>query len=213
MLIFDLDGTLIDSAGDLHRFVNRVLAGHGHAPLSLPEVRGMIGDGVTQLILRAFAARGVPLADPTPQVKQFLEFYAADPVSLTGSYAGVPETLLQFQQRGITMTVSTNKPESISRDILSQLNLLAFFATVRGGDSCGFRKPDPRMVTELLEQFDATGAQSLLIGDSEVDAATAQAAGIPFVLMTYGYRRGPIEAMARIATLDHFADLISLVER
>lgn len=211
MLIFDLDGTLIDSAGDLHRFVNRVLEEHRLAPLSLPEVRAMVGDGVTQLVTRAFAARSVNLTDPTVEVKRFLQLYAADPVALTEAYEGVRETLNAFREQGITMAVSTNKPESISREILRQLDLLGHFKEVLGGDSRTFRKPDPRMLTELIERYGATARDTFMIGDSEVDAATALAAQVPFVLMTYGYRRGAIDAMTRVAALDRFAELRSLV--
>jgi phosphoglycolate phosphatase len=211
MLIFDLDGTLIDSAGDLHRFVNQVLAEHKLAALSLPEVRAMVGDGVTQLVTRAFAARSVNLTDPGAEVKRFLQLYAADPVALTDAYVGVRETLSTFREQGIPMAVSTNKPESISREILRQLDLLGHFKDVIGGDSRPYRKPDPRMLTELIERFGATARDTFMIGDSEVDAATAAAAQVPFVLMTYGYRRGAIDGMTRVATLDRFADLSSII--
>ena len=210
MLIFDLDGTLIDSAGDLHRSVNVLLAEHSLEPLSLPAVRKMIGDGVSQLVTRAFAARSVQVADLAKEVRRYLEIYAESPVGLTQTYEGVCETLDGLTARGVAMTVCTNKPERISLDILERLDLLKHFKAVVGGDTNAFRKPDPRMLTQLLKRFAADRDSSYLIGDSEVDAEAAEAANVRFVLMTYGYRRGPIEQIRHHLALNHFADLNAL---
>jgi phosphoglycolate phosphatase len=211
MLIFDLDGTLIDSAPDLQRSVNRLLAEHSRDPLSLPEVRGMVGDGVTQLVSRAFAARELEAADIAKEVRRYLEIYAESPVEHTQTYEGVCETLEDFTRRGIAMTVCTNKPERISVEILKRLDMLKHFKAVVGGDTNPFRKPDPRMLTGLLEQFSVSPQSSFMIGDSEVDAAAAEAANVRFVLMTYGYRRGPIEGIPHQFVLDRFAELTKLV--
>ena len=211
MLIFDLDGTLIDSAGDLHRSVNALLAEHSREPLPLPEVRKMIGDGVSQLVSRAFAARSLQPEDLGKEVRRYLEIYAASPVDLTETYDGVRETLADLSARGVEMTVCTNKPERLSVDILERLDLAKHFKAVVGGDTHPFRKPDPRMLTELLARFAAKRESAFLIGDSEVDAAAAEAANVRFVLMTYGYRRGPVEQIHHHRVFDRFAEIAQLV--
>jgi phosphoglycolate phosphatase len=211
MLIFDLDGTLIDSAGDLHRSVNVLLAEHSLEPLSLPDVRAMVGDGVTQLVTRVFAARDVQPPDIAKEVQRYLEIYGADPVVLTELYAGVRETLDVFTERGIPMTISTNKPERLSLEVLKRLDLLHYFKAVVGGDTNSFRKPDPRMLTHLLERFGADPASAWMIGDSEVDAAAAEGAKVRFILMTYGYRRAPIESIRHHLALGQFSGLVNAV--
>jgi len=211
MLIFDLDGTLIDSAPDLHRSLNTLLSEHALEPLPLHEVRGMIGDGVGQLVTRAFAARSVQLGDPSKEVRRYQEIYAVDPVALTEVFAGVPETLEALSRLGWLMTVCTNKTEGISVEILKRFGLLKYFKSVVGGDTHAYRKPDPRMLTDLLDRFGFKRDASLMIGDSEVDGATAEAANVRFALMTYGYRRGPIESIRHHIALDHFSDLTAAI--
>ena len=196
--VFDLDGTLIDSAADLHRAVNRMLTELGCAPLPLAEVRTMIGDGVSVL-------------DPATALPLFLRHYEADPAELTRLYPGVHATLERLRARGVTLAICTNKPARVTRVILGRLGIEQHFSRVIGGDSLPFRKPDPRALLELLNDLGAAPAASLMVGDSEVDAATAQAAGVPFVLMTHGYHRGPLHDIACVAALDHFDELAGLV--
>jgi len=206
-LIFDLDGTLIDSAGDLHRCVNHALAQYSLEPLSLEVVRGMIGDGVRQLLSRAFAARSHPIEDI--EVRRFMAYYSLDPVALTAPYEGVSGTLHELSRRGFRMAVCTNKPQAISKDVLQRVHLAPYFKHVLGGDSRPYRKPDPRLLLDVVELMKSPIEDCVLIGDSEVDAETATAAGVPFVLMTYGYRRGPAKQIAAVARLRRFAQLVS----
>ena len=211
LIVFDLDGTLIDSVGDLAAAINAMLAGLGCAPLSAAEVRRMIGDGVAMLVARALAARHCERADPAQAAQTFMRHYESDATSLTTAFPGVPEALQALRIDGIPLAVCTNKPARISADILSSLGLAKYFARVIGGDSLPFRKPDPRVLLALLEAFAVTPASALLVGDSEVDAATARAAGVPFVLMKHGYRRGPAEEIPCVAALEGFGELPPLV--
>ena len=211
LIVFDLDGTLIDSAADLAAAVNNMLAGYGCAPLSVPEVRRMIGDGVAMLVARALAARRCEPADPAGAAQVFMRHYESDATSLTTAFPGVAEALQALQAAGIPLAVCTNKPARITADILASLGLAKYFARVIGGDSLPFRKPDPRVLLALLETFAARPEGSLLVGDSEVDAATARSAGVPFVLMKHGYRRGPAEEIPCLAALESFAQLPALV--
>ena len=211
LVVFDLDGTLIDSAPDMHRAVNRMLADQGCAPLSLTDIRSMVGDGAAALIARALAARHCINADPTQALAQFLEYYEAEPTAVTRTFPGVPETLKRLQTSGLTLAVCTNKPTGITKTILERLAIDQFFVRVVGGDSLPFRKPDPRALLEVIKGFGTPAQATLMVGDSEVDAATAHGANVPFVLMTYGYHRGPIEEISSVATLDHFHELATLL--
>jgi phosphoglycolate phosphatase len=211
LIVFDLDGTLIDSAADLAAAVNNMLTGFGCEPLAIPEVRRMIGDGVAMLVGRALAARHCEHADPVQAAQVFLRHYESDATSRTTAFPGVGEALQTLKAAGIPLAVCTNKPARISADILCSLGLAQYFARVIGGDSLPFRKPDPRVLLALLEAFAARPEGSLLVGDSEVDAATARAAGVPFVLMKHGYRRGPAEEIPCMAALESFGELPPLV--
>ena len=170
----------------------------------------MIGDGVSVLIARALAARQCAV-DPATALPLFLSHYEADPAELTRLYPGVHETLERLRARGVTLAICTNKPARLTRVILGRLGIEQHFSRVIGGDSLPFRKPDPRALLELLKDLGAAPAASLMVGDSEVDAATAQAAGVPFVLMTHGYHRGPLYDIACVAALDHFDELPGLI--
>jgi phosphoglycolate phosphatase len=211
-VIFDLDGTLVDSAADLHRAVNLMLREFGCAPLSLAQVRGMIGDGVSKLVARALAARQCASPDDARAQRLFMDHYAADPTTLTRPYPGVPETLDLLRGRGSTLAVCTNKPVHLAQVILERLGIGRHFARVMGGDSLPFRKPDPRVLTEMMTALEASPASSWMVGDSEVDSETAYAAGVPFVLMTYGYHRRPTSEIPCLAALDHFPELAAFLD-
>jgi phosphoglycolate phosphatase len=212
LVVFDLDGTLIDSAPDLRRALNAMLAEYGAGELSLPEVKGMVGEGAAQLVSRALAARAVKVPDPQAALRRFLQIYAADPIAETQLYDGVVSALQTLSERGLRLAVCTNKPISPTQEILRRLDLGRHFMHVRGGDSQPFRKPDARMLSEIMSEAAVEPERCLMVGDSEIDAATAQAAGVAFALMTYGYRRGPARAMRCIAALERFEQLLPLIE-
>jgi phosphoglycolate phosphatase len=211
LIVFDLDGTLIDSAADLAAAVNRMLAGLGREPLSVPEVRRMIGDGVAMLIGRALAARQCELADPAAAAHTFMRHYESNATRCTTAFPDVEPSLRALSAAGIALAVCTNKPARLAAEILESLGLAGYFARIVGGDSLPFRKPDPRVLLAILDAFDARPEGTLLVGDSEIDAATASAAGVGFVLMKHGYHRGPVEAIPCLAALDGFAALPALL--
>ncbi len=212
LIVFDLDGTLIDSAADLAAAINTMLTGFGREPLPVPEVRRMIGDGVATLVARALAARHCGQADAAGAAQVFMRYYESHATALTTAFPGVEPALQSLRAADIPLAVCTNKPALITAAILESLGLAKYFTRVIGGDSLPFRKPDPRVLLHLLAAFAARPASSLLVGDSEVDAATAQAAGVPFVLLKHGYRRGPAAAIPCIAALESFDELPPLVD-
>jgi phosphoglycolate phosphatase len=211
VLIFDLDGTLIDSAPDLHRSLNAVLAEQGRAAVSLGDIRAMVGDGAAKLVERGFADTGAAVepADLPGLVQRFLVHYSAGQHALTRAFPGVADTLGLLRERGYRMGVCTNKPYAPTVEILATLGLTEHFGAVTGGDSLSVRKPDPGHLLGTLKLLDATADEAVMIGDSANDVAVARSAGVPAVIVRYGYTRTPVEELAADALIDRFDELIS----
>lgn len=214
-VVFDLDGTLIDSAGDLAAALNRMLGEAGRPTVALAQVKRMIGDGSAKLIERGFAATG---SVPAPAIlkarlARFLELYEADSANLTRPYDGVAETLAALARRGLKLGVCTNKPDAATRRVLDELDLGSHFAAVAGGDAFAVRKPDPGHLLGLLDRLGVSPDAAIMVGDNEHDAAAARAAGLPIVLVSYGYARTPLAEIAPDAIIDRFADLPAALDR
>ena len=182
-VIFDLDGTLIDSAPDIAAVVNRVLAADGLAPHSLEVVRGMIGDGAKQLLERAFAAHGVRAAPR--HLAAFLADYNANPVVETIAYAGIPPLLAELRAAGHPLGVCTNKPIGPALKILDALDLAPFFGAVVGGDSTPYKKPDPRHLAATLAGLEV--GEAVMIGDHDNDMLAAAGLGLQGIFVSWGY--------------------------
>lgn len=207
-VVFDLDGTLVDSVPDLHAALNATLADLGRPPLDEADTRRFVGDGVARLVERALAATG-GAGDVEASVVRFRRYYDAAPAERSRPYPGAVAALDALSADGWTLGICTNKPERPARALLAALDLASHFATVVGGDSTATLKPDPG---PLRAAFDALGRDGprLFVGDSEVDAETAAAARVPFALHTEGYRRGPAEAIEACARFDAFDALPAL---
>jgi len=179
LAIFDLDGTLVDSLDDLHASVNHALAAVGLPPRSREEVHRFIGEGARVLIERAVAPEA-HLVEPA--LAAWRPHYEAHCLDRTRAYPGL-EALLAGSGRALA--VHTNKPGAMARKILAGLGLLPRFAAVVGGDEAP-RKPDPTGVREIMARVGATADETIFVGDSRIDAATARAAGVPLVAVTWG---------------------------
>lgn len=210
-LIFDLDGTLVDSAPDIHGAVARMLADEGAAPLSLEQIRGFIGHGVPTLISRVMAARGESPDEARAAALEvrFLRHYAAAPAEQTTLHAGVTEALAALAAAGHRIGLCTNKPASAARAVLAAFGIDHYFATVTGGDSLAERKPHPAPLHATLRALG--GDDAAYVGDSEIDATAAAAAGIPLLLYTGGYRHAPIETLPHFRAFDSFSALPAIV--
>lgn len=206
-VIFDLDGTLIDSAPDLLRAANAFLEGEGAAPLDLTQLSSFVGNGVPKLVERIAAARGLAFSEEA--VARFSAIYQADPVGRTVLYPNVDNALRALAAAGHPMGICTNKPEAPTRMILEHFGLTALFPTVIGGDSLPVRKPDAAPLRAAMEGLGT--AQAVFVGDSEIDCATAQAAGQDMALFTEGYRKSPVSALPHTVSFDDFAGLPDLV--
>jgi phosphoglycolate phosphatase len=208
-IVFDLDGTLVDSVGDLHMATNKMLAEFNKAPLSLAKITSFIGNGIPALVGLARQEVGLPEALQDQMQARMLAHYSDHAADLTRPYDGVVATLTALQAAGHPLGVCTNKFHAPTLQVLKALDLMRFFDVVIGGDSLPQRKPDP---APLFAAFDALGAgHRLYIGDSEVDAETAMQAKIPFGLFTRGYRKTPVEQMAKTFAFDDYVTLLAWV--
>lgn len=209
VVIFDLDGTLIDSAPEIHAAVNSVLAHYNLGSLTPDQVRSFVGNGAQVLIAKCLAAVDAPDFTPLHKViyDDFIRLYEVS-FTLTTLYSGVIEMLDMLAKRGHPLGICTNKPEAATRAILQHFGL--HFAVIIGGDTLPQRKPDPTPLHTAHAMLG--GGPVIFVGDSEVDAATAQAAALPFALFTGGYRHTAIADIPHdLAFDDHaaFADMIA----
>lgn len=213
LLLFDLDGTLVDSAPDLCVALNAMLREEGRAPLPLVRVKQMIGDGVPTLVARALAASGADPATAARALPRFLELYEAGAVQRTRPYPAVPETLGLLRRQGYRTAVCTNKPQRATQRVLDGLGLSSLFDGIAGGDRYPVKKPDPGHLLGLVGELGGRVDASAMVGDSENDAAAAHAAGMPLLLMRYGYARVDPATLMADAVLDDFADLPAALDR
>jgi phosphoglycolate phosphatase len=206
-LVFDLDGTLVDSLPDLQAALNQTLREIGKPPLTPDAVRRMIGDGTAMLIARGLAASGAPPDRDGRQLRRFLALYEAAPVARTRPYPDVPAVLAALAAAGHALAICTNKPQSATLAVLRGLGLERHFAAIVGGDLLPVRKPDPGHLLGALERLGMSAADAVMIGDNENDVAAAKGAGVPVIVMRYGYARIDVAELGADLVLDRFADL------
>ena len=208
-IVFDLDGTLIDSVPDLHAAGNMLLAEQGLAPINRATARSFVGDGARVYIKRFLNARGQTpdAAALTAATERFIALYEDHASDQTTPYPDVPETLASLKASGFRLGICTNKPERATYKVLALLGLDHLFDAVVGGDTLPVRKPDPAHPAAALKRLGATPEIACMVGDNEHDAHSARGAGMPFILMRYGYARTPPDQIAAAVRLDHFRDL------
>jgi phosphoglycolate phosphatase len=210
-IVFDLDGTLIDSAPDIQCVAATVLGRHGKPALTLEETRSFIGEGSAVFVSRMLASRDI---EETPESFALWhgEFVAQYEFSIDKAvfYPGVLATLAALKSAGHRLGLCTNKPRQPTRVVLRHMNLDVFFDAVVAGGMCGSRKPDPEMLLHTLEALG--GGPALYVGDSEIDAETARRAAVPFALFAGGYRKLPVAAMHRDWDFESFDALPGIVQ-
>ena len=210
-VVFDLDGTLIDSRADLAAAVNHVLR-----TLRLPEIAattlaGYVGEGARVLIERALGPAHQDVA--ARALEFFMARYGSHLLDATRPYPGIPEALALLTRRGVVLSVLTNKPVAMSRTILDGLGLASHFTAVLGGDSLPVKKPDPAGIEHLRSVTRTSPERTLLVGDSTIDVRTARAANIAFCGVTWGFAPQTLLTAQPDRVVEHPADLIKIVER
>lgn len=204
-VIFDLDGTLVDSAPDLTLATNHVLESEGLAPVSGAQVRAMVGHGARMLLRRGFAAHGVTLEGERLEqlYARFVAYYAENIAVETRPFPGVVALLERCRAEGLKIGICTNKLEGLSVKLIGQLGLAGHFDAIVGADTTAAAKPDPLPYFETLRQMGVDGA-SIMVGDSETDVKTARAAGVPVIGVSFGYTPQPVASFDPDHVVDHF---------
>lgn len=212
-VIFDLDGTLVDSAPDIHACVNAVLRQHSYSPLSLDHVRGFIGGGVEALWHKIFAATGINPAQRQGMIAAFMTRYHRA-TALTRLYPDVELALGVLADRGHQLGICTNKPMAATEAVLQHFGIRHLFAAVVAGDTLPVKKPDPAPLRLACQQLgaDPEAPEALYVGDSEIDADCAANLPVPFFLFTRGYRKTAVEKLPHHASFSEFEALPALIE-
>jgi phosphoglycolate phosphatase len=205
-IVFDLDGTLVDTAPDLTNALNDVLIRRGHAAVSAATIRSAVGMGARVMIEEALQGLG-GTDDVEAMLAEFLLHYEGHIAEESRPYWGAVAALDAFQSAGATLAVCTNKREYLSRKLLGALGLEDYFAVIAGRDTFAVSKPDPGHLTKTIALAGGNRARALMVGDSEVDLRTARSANIPVVLVSFGYARGPLGSPEPDALIDHFDEL------
>ena len=206
-LVFDLDGTLVDSAADIAGALNATLAEEGHAPLPVETIERFTGEGATILVARVLAAIGVEAdaARVGALTGRYLAHYAASPCERSTLFADAAEALPRFRAAGIPLGVCTNKPEHLAVAVLAALGVAALFDAIVGADTTAARKPDPRPLLQTLGRLGAAPGRAVLVGDTAIDRETAERAGVPWRIVAW--HRSPDLVVPESALLRRFADL------
>ena len=214
-IVFDLDGTLVDTAPDLLAALNAVLTRAGHRAVVPSELRNLVGHGVRKLFERAFAETGAEVSPEqlTAYCEEFLVHYRANIARESRPFPGVPETLKSLAEAGVRLGVCTNKPQELTELLLTQLKLAHYFMVVIGAGRAAVNKPDAGHVFEVIDALKGERGHAVLVGDSPVDVAAARAANIPVIVMSYGYTPTSVHELGADHVLDDFSELPGTVQR
>lgn len=212
-LVFDLDGTLAETAPDIMATLNHLLAREGFAVLPVSAARNLVGAGARALLERGFKAAGVTL---TPErldalFADFLVHYFDHVADLSFLYPGVEVALKTLAGEGYRLAICTNKPECHAVALVEKLGVMPLFAAVSGRETFPFCKPDPRHITETVRVAGGDVASAIMVGDSRTDLDAARAAGIPMIGVTFGYTDTPMVDLKPDRLIEHFDELAAAV--
>ena len=209
LLVFDLDGTLIETAPDLVDTLNVVFAREGLAPVPFETARNFIGGGARAMIARGMEAEGrvLPPAKLEEMFSEFLDYYAEHVADRSHPFPGLIDALDQLAAGGHRFAVCTNKLERLSRLLLDALALSHRFEAICGQDTFGVQKPDPEVLRRTIHAAGGDPQRSIMIGDSVTDIRTARAAGVPVIAVDFGYSERPVAEFEPDRLISHFAQL------
>jgi phosphoglycolate phosphatase len=212
-VVFDLDGTLIDTAPDLIETLNVVFTRDGLPPLDYTAARNMIGGGARRMIESSLNLQGRVLADNVVDrmFADFVAHYAAHVADRSQPFPGLDAALDRLAERGCRFAVCTNKLEGLSRLLLEALGLTRRFAAICGQDTFGMQKPDPEILRRTIQAAGGALQRAVMVGDSATDIATARAAGVPVVAVDFGYSEAPIRDLRPDRLVSHFNELADAV--
>lgn len=214
-VVFDLDGTLVDTAPDLVAALNHVLASEGLPPVAYEEARNMVGGGARVMVERGLRAQGrmPPPADVDRMVRDFISHYADHIAVGSQPFQGAEAALERLAKSGCHLAVCTNKLEWLSLRLLDALRLTMRFRAICGADTFGVAKPDPRILHGTIARAGGDSARAIMIGDSVTDIATARAAGVPVIAVDFGYTEVPVRQLKPDRVVSAFAELPDAIAR
>lgn len=209
LVIFDLDGTLIDTAPDLIDSLNHTIAPAGLAPMTLDDLHHLVGQGARVMIKRAFELRKVKLDEADAEVlfNNFVDHYRQNMPGKSRPFPGVVECLERLAAAGMTIAICTNKSEPLAIPLIQELGLTSHFATITGGDTFPVRKPDAAHIFGTIEKAGGTRDNAVMVGDSVNDILAAKNAGVPSIGVDFGYSDVPIADLSPSTVISHFDSL------
>jgi phosphoglycolate phosphatase len=209
-IVYDLDGTLADTAEDLVATLNWLLAREGRAPLRVENAGSLVGAGARALITRGFAASGKSLEPEKLEALfvDYLSYYRAHIMERSRLYPGVDKALAAFERAGWRQAVCTNKTESLAKLLITKLGIAGRFAFVCGQDTFGVGKPDAKPLLETIAASGGGRERAIMVGDSDTDIQTARAANVPVIAVDFGYADVPVEELGPDRVVSHFDELM-----
>jgi len=209
-VIFDLDGTLVDTAPDLLATLNVLFTKRGHRKITLPEIRTTIGHGARSMIREGGRLTGNPFSDHEVEImfQEYLAYYSAHIADHSTPFPGALEVLAACQEKSVKLAICTNKLEGLTHQVLEQLNIKSYFDVIIGYETLAKPKPDAMPVLEILKRTRARPEKTLYVGDSKTDRDTARAAGVAIVLVNYGYTPTPAADLEADAVISHLGELL-----
>ena len=214
MVVFDLDGTLVDTAPDLINALNFILAREGLAPVPLHAARNMIGAGARKLLERGLELEGrtVSLAELDRLTDDFINHYAEHIADASRPFDGLEAALDDLESSGYRFAVCTNKLEWLSKRLLDRLNLSPRFAVICGADTFGVSKPDPAILRQTIARAGGELSSAIMVGDAGPDVGVARRAGIPVICVSFGYTEVPVADLKPDRVIDHMRELRGAIE-
>ncbi|MEM6556640.1 MAG: HAD hydrolase-like protein [Pseudomonadota bacterium] len=209
-LVFDLDGTLVETAPDLHAALNHTLAHKGLAPVTLDTIRMMIGDGAKAMIRKGLTFHQAPIDQAEIDETLwpiFLDYYSAHITRLSTPFHNSMSCLSALQQNSATLAVCTNKAQGLAEQVLSGLQMDRQFKAIVGGDALPVKKPDAHHLLETIARSGGSPARAIMVGDSQTDEKAARNAGLPFVFVSFGYGTLSGQPYERLRSIDHWRDM------
>lgn len=216
LVVFDLDGTMLDTHADLIESLNHTITSAGLEPVEYEDLTHLVGQGARVMIRRAFDLRKTPLADEQlePLFERFIAHYKAGMPGKSQPYPGFIDCLDRLKAAGFTIAVCTNKQETLALPLLDHLGLSGRFAAITGGDTFEYRKPDGRHVLSTIEKAGGDPARSIMVGDSVNDILAAHNANVPSIAVSFGYSDVPVAELNPTVIIDRYEELtVDMVQR
>ena len=212
-ILFDLDGTIVDTAPDLMAAHNHVMKKFGHQQKKLSDIKSLAGRGAWVMMQKSFKEKVQDEKLKKIMVSEFINFYGKNISNLSKPMEGIEDFLNWAKHKNISMAVCTNKQENLAVDLLKKLKMIDYFEFIAGSDTFEFNKPDPRHLTNVVEIIKGDIKKTIMVGDSEVDAQSAENAKIPFILVEDGYTEKNKDEIKHNESIKNFVNFERIIQQ